>query len=553
MSVSSSDHPRKSAASRLPAKQRLTIDLKPKMKRLLKEYPYISFNVDDKELAADLGDVLENLGFISDRLNSGKRKTFISQLMSSYKKGNLVLLHYRKKLDGSTVINVLNELKRIEPYKSFKTIIPVFIASPNSARQRDLFRMLSRFDIRYVIFLPAASTGSAKLEKLLHDLSEYRDDIAEKAAKPPPSLGRKDEKQNRLITEYKRLVEEAEERIGADPEAAIELFTRAIELKPDFNALMKRGDAYYKIGEYLSALNDYREANVLERRRADPYAKMSACCFVLVTQTLENGERDRARRWLDVGVRNLSRAVDIIDELEREGRFSPAEAYCEPYRHIISALAEADFRGLGLDEENETLDELRSRTLSNIKKADLLGPGVNIDERIDYATLLARDKRYDEAEEIFRGLIEQDPASVGPAFNNFAVELRKNHEYGKAFEIYQELLRHENPDRDVVIKNMMKAGGRRARALRDEQRPHEAIAVYRNILESAPRAEGREWVLLDMAEACIEAQDHAQASARLVEAVYVDPDILDDERFEDYRSLMSLKREIVGKLTRGEG
>jgi len=69
-----------------------------------------------------------------------------------------------------------------------------------------------------------------------------------------------------------------------NPRKAIELFTQAIELKPDFNSLMKRGDAYFKIREYLSALRDYRDGNRLERQQPDPNSKISICSFNLVKE-----------------------------------------------------------------------------------------------------------------------------------------------------------------------------------------------------------------------------------------------------------------------------
>lgn len=47
-------------------------------------------------------------------------------------------------------------------------------------------------------------------------------------------------------------------------EEAINLFSEAIEVNPNFEVLVDRGDAYYKVTKYIPALYDYREANKLQ-------------------------------------------------------------------------------------------------------------------------------------------------------------------------------------------------------------------------------------------------------------------------------------------------
>jgi tetratricopeptide (TPR) repeat protein len=78
----------------------------------------------------------------------------------------------------------------------------------------------------------------------------------ESAQKPDDSLAY--EKKTEIIEKYKRLLEEAEEQLDSNPEKAVELFTEAIELKPEFSTLVKRGDAYYLMNEFMFAIKDYR-------------------------------------------------------------------------------------------------------------------------------------------------------------------------------------------------------------------------------------------------------------------------------------------------------
>src|SRR5690606_33523388 len=60
--------------------------------------------------------------------------------------------------------------------------------------------------------------------------------------------------------------------LAEDYEAARDLFTRSIELKPDFvYAYNDRGIAYYELGNFDAALADYNRAIQLEPDFAFPY------------------------------------------------------------------------------------------------------------------------------------------------------------------------------------------------------------------------------------------------------------------------------------------
>lgn len=535
----------------LPKKQRLVMDFKPKIKDLAAEYTYITYSIDDADVSQNLSEVFEKLGFITHSVSGKDRRNLIQNLVYSFRKSHLILLHYPAKIDGSTIISVLNEIKASEPFKSFKHIVPIFISSPDSARQKQLFRLLSVFDMRYAIFLTPGATAEANLETLLEELVRYhkilKKGIVLKEWEKPEVARDYDEKAG-TIASYKELVRKGEEIMVSDPAAAIELFTQAIELKPDFPMLIRRGDAYYKIREYIPAIHDYREAHLLEKDEAAPYAKIGACCFALVKAAAGDDDMENARRWHKLGIDSLNRAEQIAARLTEREEYTLENILESPYKSIISALAEADLRGLGMRDAEAEITDTLARVFHNIQEVDFSAAGLDVDVRIDYAVLLTRQKNYIEAENIFRELIRQDPARVGPAFNNYAVELRKNGEEGKAFNAYLELLKYDIPDRDIVLQNFVTAGRRYARALRDEKKYEQAATAYKNILIYAVGVDGREWVLCDLAMAFMEMGDPAQASARLMEALFLNPGLMEDEGFEPYGELRSLKDEMVKRL-----
>lgn len=262
------------------------------------------------------------------------------------------------------------------------------------------------------------------------------------------------------------------------------------------------------------------------------------------------GQKELAQKWFRTGMTSLKKAEDLISEMEREENFSPDFTVWTPYKFILSAVSEADFRGMGLEEEEKLVDELSVRVLSKTKDMDLSGPGFDVNARIDYAILLTRKKKYTEAESIFRNLIAEDPGIVGPAFNNFAVELRKNGEYGMAFLIYKEVLEYEIPDRDIVIKNFVTAGRRYAKMKAEESDLEKSVQIYKDLLNYATLEHGRDWVLCERSVTHLAMRDQAQASSCLMEALYLNPKLLEAKESEAFPELKSLIGDMATRLTR---
>lgn len=528
----------------IPLKQRMAMEQKQRLKRLVAEYPYISFYLDDKELMESCSDMLAKVGFICDPIVVKEKKDLIKRLLHASEKGHLILLHYKKKLDGTNVITVLNELKQYKPFKPFRNVIPMFLANIVSGKDSAIFKMLSRFDVRYVIYLTPGAPVEKNLESLFGELRKFQEMVLDSAApgaagKPDINLGA--ERQIKIIERYKDLLRQADEHLNADPERAIELLTEAIELKPDFDTLMKRGDAYYFTHEFILALNDYKEAKDLARGRSDPYAKISACCFNLVKREAgDGGDVDRARKWFSKGMKFLRQAETIIAEIENEESLAEAGAERCTYKNVIFALVEADFRGLGLDEEQSLINDQVAEVMKKTNSSDFMSPDMDVDTRIDYAIMLTRSGHYKAAEQVFRELIRQDTDNAGPAFNNFAVELRKNGEYAKAYGVYAELLKYKIPDRDIVMQNMVMAGRRHAQSLRDAGDGAESMEILEDLVRHCQGAANLEWAYLDMALAHLEAGNKEKAALGLEDARKINPGVAESERFTPYKPLLDI-------------
>ncbi len=539
-------------ASNLPVKQRLAMEFRPKSKGLLNDFPYITYSIDDEELSSNLGEVLEKTGFICQSHSSEDIEKLTQFLIYSLKKDHLILVQFHTKQGGLNIVSLLRKLKNKNPRLSFKNVVPVFMAKASSASQQKIFKLLAGFDIRFACFLEPGSPVEKNMEDVMSGLLAFHESLTKRIKTDDQEdldISIETRKSSEAIEQYKKILANADEIMTTDPEKAIELFTEAINLNPDFDALMKRGDAYYNIRKHLEALTDYKEANRLNKGKATPYAKMSVCCFSLLRKNSEDNRPDLAKKWFDMGLKALNNAKNVVNEIKEKGIFEE-DVTASMYAPIISALAQTDLRELGLEEEAAKVEDFVVGMFDNTKDVVFDNMAQDIDSQIDYATLLARKKYYKKAEEIFRDIIEKDPESVGPAFNNFAVELRKNGEYGKAFQIYMELLKHTIPDRDIVTQNLMTAGSAYGEALRKEPNLEKAVSVYENILACAPDCAEREWVLCDLAMALLEMKDNAQASSKLMEALYINNKLMQTERFKKlYGDLVILKENMMMKLS----
>lgn len=533
---------------KLPFKHRLVQEYRPKLQDLAKKHPHLAFSLNDTALAANISDVFQKVGFHihpQPRQDPGMLAQNISQWL---KNDYLVLLHYRPVSSDSTLLTLLRAISQKVPSHSLKNLIPVFVMTYSSQKQHNIFKNLGTFGIQYVSFLTPNVAVDSNISDLLEDLKNYADHIKKNAPSIQEICEKNGDKNTDKIKEYKNLVSQGEELMQKeDYEKAIELFSQAISLKPDFEALMDRGDSYYNTKKYVPALQDYRAAYQIKHSAPEPYTKIARCCFTLIKENIKGNDPEKTKKWFALGIRHLKDAKNLVDRMFKENRNSSEPISKAPYADIVETIVYADLREMGLKEEEALLLELARQVINNTDTLDYLDPNIDVETRISQAIFLSRNKEYEKAEKIFRKITDEDISNVGPAFNNFAVELRRNGEVQKAFEIYLELLDHDIPDRDIVLENFKMAGTVYATRLREELKQDLAIAVYENILRNNPR--GKEWVLIELSMTYLEMQKQAQASFRFMEAIYINPKIMKAKKFEDYKDLVCLREEMMKKLS----
>ena len=545
-------------ASLSPFKQNLIKNFQKKFAYLREKKQNISFSFSNSKLNGDMTGIFAHLGFSIHTTASQDTDNLLKRIPLWLYNNNTVLLHYRPESGDGNLINLLRAIKSNSKKVSFNNLIPVFFVSYSSKKQMEIFRILGVFGIRYVMFVSPGVPLEVNQKEILEELVSYGNLL-----KSEESLSPRKKKESKIeadtsdidinkLKKYEELIQQANVFMeGNEFNKAIELFTQAVELNPDCGVLLSRGDAYFRQKNYVPALMDYRHASQIEGSIPEPYAKISSCCFILVKKHLRNGEGEEAKKKLALGLNNIKVAKQKINELVKKNADSPEKIPENPYAPLIATLVDSDIRNMGVEDAEKEIDKLTSEVLEAAGSIDYLDPSVNIDVRIDYALLMTRNHQYEKAEKILRAIIKEDVQNVGPVFNNFAVELRKSGQNGKSFEIYSELLTYDIPDKDIVIENHKIAGLRYGNELRDDFKMDEALSTYKKILEFRPK--GREWVLCELAMSYLELQDQAQASCRLMEAIYINPDLMEAKHFAQFQDLKNLRAEMVKKLTDSSG
>ncbi len=534
----------------LPFKQRIALEYAPKLESLVKKFGHVSYKLEDQTLATNISYVFEKIGFACHPQPDQQARVLVMNVVKWLDKGHLVLLHFKPKSTDFNLVHLLREIKLAAPGCRLEGLVPIFVGAVTSQKQMEIFKLLGAFGILYASFLTLEGPTDKNIEELLSDLGKYADLLKSDTAriKGVIDTGEEDpakvKKYRELMAKGKQLMDEHKY------EEAINSFSEAIILGPNFKLLMERGEAYYQSRQYIPALNDFREAAKLEKAVPDPYAKIGACCLSMVKNAALAEGAEKARKWFSMGMKYLKDAEGIVVKMEKGNERYPERLPLIPYAPILNAIAELDIRGLGFPDMEKQMASFGAEVLGKLDLQDGVISDNSVDTRIDRAILLTRYKNYDEAEKLFRGLVTEDPENVGPAFNNFAVELRKNEQYAKAFEIYQELLKFSLPDRDIVVENMKTAGLKHASDLKEKMKYGESVAALRNILIHKPKH--REWVLCELAVTFLEMQDQAQASFSLMEALYVNPKLMQSERFAPYKDLGNLRQEMMKKLLESE-
>ena len=532
--------------------QKLLNTFQSRLKELVNHYNQVSCCLDDSDLSKDLNDVLTKIGFTVNVQSKLKTPSLVAIVTQCLNEENLVLLNYKKTAGGS-LIDILRAIKRADKKVSFKNLIPVLIMSSPTKSQMESFRLFSAFDIQYVSSLSHDSRIETNIEELLSDLTKFSEMIKKDFTAKPEAQTEKPSQSEiqtegpspeiKEVKEYQNLLSKGESLMEEGKyEEAIDTFTQAIEKNKSYELLIDRGDSYYRITKYIPALNDYREANKLMQKEPDPYGKIGTCCFALVKENVKNNKKELVGKWFALGIKHFSLAENIINNMIEENKNAPERIPDAPFAPLVNAITECDIRGLELEEMEKQLSELTLKVIEKSQSVDYLSSAIDIDVRIDQAILLTRTKNYEKAEKIFRQIIKDDVSLVGPAFNNFAIELRKSGNEERAYHILREIIDYDIPDKNIVVENLKIAGVKHAATLRKKSRHEEALAIYKLVLQHNPLQ--KEWVLCELAATYMETKNQAEASSKLREAVSINSQLVKQKKFKHYPVLNRLGKEL---------
>lgn len=331
----------------LPVKQRLPMQYAHKLEYLRENYRHIYIKFETAGITTDLTDVLAKSGFLPHPQPDQKIKVLIHNIIKWLDGGNLLILHFRPKFTEFNVVNLLREIKLAAPACKFEGLVPVFFGVVSSSKQMELFKHLGAFGIRYVFFLTPGGTPDHTLQEIMEELEKFNGMLHAQSSTGKISgldLGDDYEEEPAKVKSYKELVAQGEAALAeGNYEEAIGFFSQAIELGPNFEALMDRGDAYYKTRKYMPALKDYREAARLEKNAPAPYARIGECCLVLVTAAMKAGEPAKAKQWFADGMLNLRQAAGQVNKMEDDNLQTPENLPPIPYAPILAALAAASW------------------------------------------------------------------------------------------------------------------------------------------------------------------------------------------------------------------
>ena len=84
----------------------------------------------------------------------------------------------------------------------------------------------------------------------------------------------------------------------------------------------------------------------------------------------------------------------------------------------------------------------------------------------------------------------------------------------------------------------------------EESDLEESIQIYKDLLNYATVEHGREWVLCERSVTHLAMRDPPRASSCLMEALYLNPKLLEAKEFESFPELKSLIEDMATKLTR---
>ncbi|MBF0171033.1 MAG: tetratricopeptide repeat protein [Nitrospinae bacterium] len=453
------------------------------------------------------------------------------------RKGHLSLLHFAHKtyyqptLTTYTVADLLRQVRQFDPSAPTERIVPLFITDASSRKQQEVLRMLGAYGICYALFLSPSDPPDVQDEQVASGLVDFVELMETDFALDTPTPERFDDKQIAPTRQYEELL-----ALGSDlmkrgkAEEAIEAFTQALALKPDFDLLIQRGDAFYQTRKYVAALADYRKAQRLKSATPEPDAKIGACCLILAKE-MKRQDPDRAEEWFERGVQRLESSRETARELERRYADTPELLGGSPFNPILSALRTADINRGDFEDRQGRLTAVIETA---VVRTGAMGEGT-LDTILDRGAGLTALGRFDEAQELLDPAFDAHPAEAATTYNNFAVALRKSGDHRRAFETFARMAGAALPERERILKNMRTATMHYACDLVRQGKPEEAEALYTRAL--ALKMDDPEWALCDLALAHLAAGASHAARVYLSKAVSRNPGIVQARRFSEYKGL----------------
>ncbi|MBW1713311.1 MAG: tetratricopeptide repeat protein, partial [Deltaproteobacteria bacterium] len=301
-------------------------------------------------------------------------------------------------------------------------------------------------------------------------------------------------------------------------EQAIQCYKRAIEALPESpEPYLESGRMHVKLKQYPKALRRFKEASEIARDLPTPNQEIGIMRVLQVRELIEQGYSPQSS-----GIEEfLNEAADHFEiSLDKASRIKPLHADDDPDRPEKAVL--------------EVANEIFKTNL-----AELLGTDHPIAQKIDALVTSAIFKASKDARQgleplrlISTAWYMFNSGQTGEA-ENFLFQAAKSEEY------------FEQACREINIMGTL---------LRVRQGPDQAIWLYERLLDLKPP--NRAPINFNLAVAWRQKKDLAEAAGALVEAVFLEPNLPQDDNFRQQTEMVSLletTRELFSRIERNLG
>src|SRR6266568_3968155 len=232
-----------------------------------------------------------------------------------------------------------------------------------------------------------------------------------------------------------------------------ETYSRIIRQWPE------AAEAYYGLGRISVARGDLTEARASFRKACDLFPSYGAAHYALAQVDLKLGKSEESDQQLRLHaktkdlvppvedpLRDALRALDMAAEsrlergvaLEQAGRLEDAIAETEKALQLDPKLVLAHVNLIILYGRTGNLEKAEEHYLAAVR----LNPNQFPDAHYDYAVVLMKEGKLDEAERVFRKALEIDP-SFADAYNNLGYLFERQGKPAEAIAEYKKAVEHK--------------------------------------------------------------------------------------------------------------